>query len=147
MEIINLLERLEDIIEESSKFPMSNKVIVDKEEILEIITDMRIKLPDEIKQASWIKEERQRILSETQSEATNMISDAKSLQETLIDDHELTKLAEQNAKGIEESARKTAFEIKNETQEYCDKLLAKTQDSFEKMLSTIIENREEIDNM
>lgn len=147
MEIINLLERLEDIIEESSKFPMSNKVIVDKEEILEIITDMRIKLPDEIKQASWIKEERQRILSETQSEATNMISDAKSLQETLIDDHELTKLAEQNAKGIEDSARKTAFEIKNETQEYCDKLLAKTQDSFEKMLSTIIENREGIDNM
>lgn len=147
MEIINLLEKLEDIIEEASKFPMSNKVIIDKEEMLELITDMRIKLPDEIKQASWIKEERQRILSETQSEATNMISDAKSLQETLIDDHELTKLAEQNAKGIEETARKTAFEIKNETQEYCDKLLAKTQESFQKMLSTIAENREEIDNM
>ncbi len=147
MEIINLLEKLEDIIEEASKFPMSNKVIIDKEEILELITDMRIKLPDEIKQASWIKEERQRILSETQSEATNMISDAKSLQEPLIDDHELTKLAEQNAKGIEETARKTAFEIKNETQEYCDKLLAKTQESFQKMLSTIVENREEIDNM
>ena len=51
MEIINLLEKLEDIIEEASKLPMSSKVVVHKHEVLEIITEMRIKLHDEIKQA------------------------------------------------------------------------------------------------
>lgn len=147
MEIINLLEKLEDIVEEASKLPMSSKVLIDKEEVLEIITEMRIKLPDEIKQASWIKEERQRILSETQAEASSIINDAINRQEILIDDHELTKLAQQHAKEIEEKARRTAFEIKNETVEYCDRLLAKAQEGIEKMLKTLVENREELDNM
>jgi cell division septum initiation protein DivIVA len=147
VEIINLLEKLEDIVEEASKLPMSSKVLIDKEEVLEIITEMRIKLPDEIKQASWIKEERQRILSETQAEASSIINDAINRQEILIDDHELTKLAQQHAKEIEEKARRTAFEIKNETVEYCDRLLAKAQEGIEKMLKTLVENREELDNM
>lgn len=147
MEIINLLEKLEDIVEEATKMPLTNKVMINKEEMLEIITDMRIKLPDEIKQASWIKEERQRILSETQSEASNIISDAINRQESLIDDHELTKLAVQSAKEIEEKARRNAFEMKSETMEYCSKLLGKTQEGLESMLKTIIENKEELENM
>lgn len=147
MEIINLLEKLEDIVEEAAKMPLTNKVMINREEILEIITEMRIKLPDEIKQASWIKVERQRILSESQSEASSIIHDAMSRQELLIDDHELTKLAVQNAKEIEENARRNAFEIKSETMDYCGRILAKTQDGLEAMLKTLVENREELDNM
>ncbi len=147
MEILELLERIEDIVEEASKLPMSNKVLVDKEEVLELITDMRIKLPDEIKQASWIKEERQRILSETQSEASKIINDAMHRQELLIDDHELTKLAEQRAKEIEDKARQTAFEIKTETLSYCDRLFERTQEGMESMLKQLVENREELNNM
>lgn len=64
MEIFTLLEALEDILERSKKVPLSNRSIVDKEEILEIIKEIRIKLPDELKQAKWVKEERQRILLE-----------------------------------------------------------------------------------
>lgn len=147
MEIINLLEKLEDIVEEAAKMPLTNKVMINREEVLEIITDMRIKLPDEIKQATWIKEERQRILSETQNEASSIIHDAMNRQESLIDDHELTKLASQNAKEIEEKARRNAFEVKTETMEYCGRLLAKTQEGLEAMLKTLVENREELDNM
>ena len=57
MEIFTLLETLEDIIEKSRNVPFSSKCIVDKEEFLEIIKEIRLKLPDEIKQAKWIKEE------------------------------------------------------------------------------------------
>ncbi|MBV1758463.1 MAG: ATPase [Dethiosulfatibacter sp.] len=147
MEIISLLEKIEDIVEEASKLPMSSKVLIDKHEVLEIITEMRIKLPDEIKQASWIKEERQRILSETQTEASNIINDAMHRQELLIDEHELAKLAEQHAREIEEKARRTAFEVKKETIEYCDKLFSKTQDGLESMLKQLMENREELNKM
>ena len=48
MDILNLLERIEDIVEEASKVPLSNKVMIDKEEVLEVINDIRLKLPDEI---------------------------------------------------------------------------------------------------
>ena len=60
MEIFTLLETLEDILENSKGLPFTNKTMVDKEELLEIIKEIRIKLPDELKQAKWVKEERQK---------------------------------------------------------------------------------------
>ena len=64
MEILSIMETLEDLVEKSMSIPFSGKCIVDREEILEIIKEMRLKLPDDIKQAKWVKEERQRILIE-----------------------------------------------------------------------------------
>ena len=62
MNVLKLIEELEDIIENCSSIPFVQKVLVSKGEVLEIIKEIRIHLPDEIKQAQWIKEERQRIL-------------------------------------------------------------------------------------
>lgn len=64
MEIFTLLETLEDLLENSRSLPFSSKGLVDKEEMLDLIKEIRIKLPDELKQAKWVKEERQRILVE-----------------------------------------------------------------------------------
>ena len=66
MDILMLIDEIEDIIEAGTTVPFSGKVMIDKEEVLEIIKEIRIKLPDEIKQAAWIKEERQRILAQAQ---------------------------------------------------------------------------------
>lgn len=64
MEIFTLLETLEEELEKSKTIPFSGKGIVDKEAFLDIIKEIRIKLPDELKQAKWVKEERARILAE-----------------------------------------------------------------------------------
>ena len=74
MEIFTLLETLEDLLENSKGLPFTSKSMVDKEEMLEIIKEIRIKLPDELKQAKWIKEERQRILVEAQKEADDIVN-------------------------------------------------------------------------
>ena len=58
MEIFTLLETLEDLLETSRSVPFSTKVIVNKEDVLDLIKEIRLKLPDELKQAKWIKEER-----------------------------------------------------------------------------------------
>ena len=57
MEIFTLLETLEDMLEKSRAVPFSSKCIVDKEEILDIIKEVRIKLPEELKQAKRLKTE------------------------------------------------------------------------------------------
>ena len=75
MEIFTFLETLEDILENSKKLPFTDKVIVNKEELVEIIQEIRLKLPDELKQAKWVKEERQRILEEAQKEAEGVVYD------------------------------------------------------------------------
>ena len=83
MEIFTLLETLEDILERSKSVPFTEKAIVDKEEVLEIIKDIRLKLPDELKQAKWIKEERARILDEAQKEADDIVKEAEKRKERI----------------------------------------------------------------
>ena len=69
MEIFNLLDTLEDSISNGKKIPFSNKCIIDENEVVDLIHEIRENLPDELKQAKWVKEERQRILNEAQKEA------------------------------------------------------------------------------
>ena len=76
MEIFTLLETLEDILEKSRTLPFTEKSIVEKEQFLDIIKEIRLKLPDELKQAKWIKEERERIKNEkSYSERINLLWD------------------------------------------------------------------------
>lgn len=70
MDINELLGRLEEIINEGRAVPFSDKVLVDREKVLEVIDSIRSILPEEIKQANWIKEERNRILIEAQKKQT-----------------------------------------------------------------------------
>ncbi|HPZ05572.1 MAG TPA: ATPase, partial [Clostridiales bacterium] len=56
MEILSILETLEDLVEKTVSVPFTGKCLVDKEEILEIVKELRLKLPDDIKQAKWVKE-------------------------------------------------------------------------------------------
>ena len=64
MEILSILEALEDLIEKAMTVPFTGKCMVDRDEILDIIQDIRLKLPDDLKQAKWVLEERARILAE-----------------------------------------------------------------------------------
>ena len=93
MEIFQLLDNLEDLIENSKKVPLSDKSMIDKDEILEVLKEIRIKLPDELKQAKWVKEERERILAEAQKEADDVVKEAENRIISIIDEHEITKKA------------------------------------------------------
>lgn len=144
MEIFTLLETLEDILEKSRNVPFSNKCIVDKEEILELIKEIRIKLPDELKQAKWIKEERQRILVEAQNEANDIIKEAENRIISMIDEHEITRKAYEKKVEIIETANEMSREIKSGTEEYADSVLAGIEVALEDALKVIKNNRKEL---
>ena len=138
MEIFTLLESLEDVIEKSRSLPFSDKGIVDKEEILDLIKEIRLKLPDELKQAKWVKEERQRILVEAQKEADGIVKEAENRIISMIDEHEITRKAYEQKKEIIENANERSREISNGTKEYADELLQHT----EEVLTTTLGNLE-----
>ena len=93
MEIFTLLETIEDLIENSRKMPFSNKCIVDKDEILDAIKEIRLKLPDDLKQAKWVKEERTRIIQEAKKEGEDIVKEAENRIIAMIDEHEITRKA------------------------------------------------------
>jgi len=147
MDILNLLERLEDIIEDASKFPLSSKVMIDKEEILEVINEIRLKLPDEINRASWVAKERQRILNEAQTEADELIDKIKDQQKILIEENEVSKLAQKRANQIIREAEQKANDMKLGAFNYSDEILSRLQDKIREINGIIEENREALKKM
>ena len=111
MEIYTILENLEELLESGAKVPFSSKVMGDVEELREILEEIRLKIPDELKQAKWVKEERQRIIADAQEEANKMISDAQNQIVTMVDEHVITKQAQEEKEKIIENANKVAKEI------------------------------------
>ncbi len=147
MDILNLLEKIEDLIEEASKFPLSNKVMIDKEEMLELINEIRLKLPDEINRASWVSKERQRILNEAQEEANELIEKVQDQQRYLIEDNEITKQAQKHANQIIHDAEIKASEMKMGAYNYSDEILSKLQEKIREVNTIIENNREVLRNM
>ena len=144
MEIFTLLETLEDLLERSRTMPFSTKAIVDKEEILDIIKGIRLKLPDESKQAKWVKEERQRILVEAQKEADEIVKEAENRIIAMIDEHEITRKAYEQKAEIIETANEMSREISKGTKDYADSILQNLEKSLVSALEIIQNNRKEL---
>ena len=144
MEIFTLLETLEDILEKSRAIPFSSKSIVEKDEMLDIIREIRLKLPDELKQAKWVREERQRILVEAQNEADEIIKEAENRIISMIDEHEITRKAYDKKVEIIENANEMSREISNGTKEYADNVLNGVEIALQEALKVIQNNRKEL---
>ncbi len=175
MDVMLLLDALEDILEKSTGIPLSGKVLVNKEEMLDLIKDIRIKIPDEVKQAQWIKEERQKILIEAKKEAESirkecedklqrlkderqrilveaekeaeiMRSEADQKLQSLIDESEIIKKATEQAREVISAAQQDAKKIRLGSKVYADDILAELEDRVQRVMEVIKNNRDELKN-
>ena len=144
MEIFTLLETLEDILERGKTLPFTEKAVIDKEEFFEIIKEIRLKLPEELKQAKWVKEERERILEQANKEANDVVKEAENRIISMIDEHEITKKAYEQKAEIIEAANEMSREISNGTKEYADNVLQGIEVALEDALKIIQNNRKEL---
>ena len=144
MEIFTLLETLEDILERSKTLPFTEKAVIDKEEFFEIIKEIRLKLPEELKQSKWVKEERERILEQANKEANDVVKEAENRIISMIDEHEITKKAYEQKAEIIEAANEMSREISNGTKEYADNVLQGIEVALEDALKIIQNNRKEL---
>lgn len=144
MEIFTKLEELEELLESGAKVPFSSKVMVDMDEVREILEDIRLKLPDELKQAKWVKEERQRIMEDAEAQAEGLMKEAENKIIAMVDEHVITKQALDQKEEILQSANKISQEISAGTREYADSVLAKLEDTLKETLQLVHNNRKEL---
>ncbi|MDR0405298.1 MAG: ATPase [Clostridiales bacterium] len=144
MDILELIDNLEDAVEKGLNIPLAGKCLLDKDELLDLIQEMRLKLPDDLKQAKWVKDERQRILLEAQKEANDIIKSTEDKIISMINENEITKRAKAQAEEIIGNAAKRSKEIKQGTRKYADDVLADMEKIMEQTLSTLRNNRIEL---
>ncbi|MDF2865251.1 MAG: hypothetical protein K0R72_60 [Clostridia bacterium] len=144
MEIFTLLENLEELVENSSKVPFSSKVMVDKEELGDILEEIRLKLPDELKQAKRIKDERLNIINDAQKESEELLKEAENKIIQMVDEHVITKQAIMQKEEIVENANRISKEISCGTRDYADAILEKVEDVLRETMQVIHNNRKEL---
>ena len=161
--VLDLLDELEDLIEGATAVPLTSKVVLEAEEVFAIVKDIRLSLPDDMQQAKWIRDERDRILAEEKAEYERIIREAKKQADYLVETDDITKRATKLAGEILEDAEVNARMLKMKTYDYVDKMLYDMQGkmdelnmkyfgemytnlshTFEEIGATLNSNREEI---
>ena len=112
MDVLVLIDKLDDLIHNARPVPLTDQVRVDREEIYDLLDQMRATIPEEIKQARWIVKERQEMLAEAKREAERVVKEARDQQSRLISEEEVYKQAERAAEEIIEDARETERPIR-----------------------------------
>src|SRR5919107_891267 len=124
MDVLVLIDKLDDLIHNARPVPLTDQVRVDREEIYDLLDQMRATIPEEIKQARWIVKERQEMLAEAKREAERVVKEARDQQSRLISDEEVYKQAERAAEEIIEDARETERQIRLGAEDYADEILS-----------------------
>lgn len=141
MDIEQIMNEIEAKIDGCRTIPIWGRGIIDKEEILDMIQDMRNKFPEELKQAKWVKEERQRIINDAQKEAAAMIKSTEEKIAAMVNEHDITQQAYQKANQIVDSAQQNSREIRLGANQYADDVLRALEEELIKTAEAIRANR------
>lgn len=141
MDIEQLIDALEDKIEGCFTIPIWGRGIIDKDELLDFISDIRVKFPDEMKQAKWVKEERARIISDAQKEAAAIVKAAEDKIALMVNEHDITQQAYAKANEIVDNAQSNAREIRIGANQYADDVLRALEDELFRTAENIKANR------
>lgn len=122
--IEQVIEEMEQyIVEECKPYPLSkSKIIVDRDRIETLISELQMKMPDEIKRYQKVLRNRNAILEDAQNKADAMLEDANANVQKLISDHEIVQLATEDANALISDAQQRAEQIVKAAQQEADEL-------------------------
>src|SRR4051794_4338237 len=132
------------MVQNAKSVPMTDQVRIDREEIWEIIDQMRSTIPEEIKQARWIVKERQEMLAEAKREAERLISEAREQAAREASQQEVVRLAERQAHELIEEARGKERQIRLGAEDYADEILNTLEVNLGKFLAAVQRGREQL---
>ncbi len=145
MNLIMLLDRLEELIDKAPEIPLTGRVLLDSDDVLDLVDKIRGAFPEEVKRAEMVSTEKDRVISEGQSKAERMISQAEEYAKKLIQDSEITRQAQQEADRVLEESQRRANEMEEGAKLYANDVLTQLQDSLEQTLAQVTKGREALE--
>ena len=135
MDILHLVDRLEEVFNSGTAIPLSHKLMVDEDRVLEIIDQMRVSIPEEVKKSQQVLAQRDRILAQAQEEAARTVQIAQEKSEQLVAREGLVQQAQAKADAIMQAARVDAEQIRAEADDYTLDVLTKLEAELVKSLT------------
>ena len=137
MDIQHLVDRLEQVLSESRRLPLTALLMVDEDQIFNIVDQLRVAIPEEVKRANRIEAEKERILAQAKEEAERIRQLAKQEAGELVRRDSVTSAAEQRAENILERARHDAEVLRRDADSYVVEVLSKLEEDLGHSLTVV----------
>jgi cell division septum initiation protein DivIVA len=133
MDILQLIDRLEELFNEAKALPFTHNVVVDEDRMLELIDQMRIAVPDEVKKAQQVMAQRDRVMAQAQEEANRTLQIARDKADQLVQKDMIVGEAQRRAEQIVSQARAEAEATRADADNYVIDTLMQLQDQIAKL--------------
>jgi len=137
MDILQLIDRLEELFNDGKPIPFTHNVAVDEDRMLDIIDQMRIAIPDEVKKAQQLLSQRDRVMAQAQEEANRTLDLAREKADGLVKKDGIVQEAERRADQIIHQARTDAEATRQDADDYVVDTLGRMQDELERYLNQV----------
>lgn len=141
IDVQQLIDRLESLVTNGMRLPLSSKALIDEQEFLDIIDQLRVSIPEEVKQARRVSQEKDRVILHAETEAGKIINSARDQANLMLQESDLVRQAEEQAQQIVNAADGRAVEICQGADQYASDVLAGLETELSKVLGIVRKGR------
>jgi regulator of protease activity HflC (stomatin/prohibitin superfamily) len=144
MDLIERIEELQVLVEEAKAVPLSSSAVINREEFLDLLAQLKEEVPDEIRQARWMAKDREELLARARKEAERIIAEAREQRDRLLSRTEIVHAAQREAERITDEAKERAAKMQVDAEDYIDQKLAAFEILLDKTMKTVGKGREQL---
>ncbi len=137
MDILHLVDRLEELLNKSRPLPFTHNVIVDEDRMLDLIDQMRVAIPEEVKKAAQVQAQRDRILAQAQEESNRTVAIAREKSEQFVERDAIVQAAQARAEQIKAQAFAEAENTRREADNYVLETLTHLEMELDRFLTQV----------
>ncbi len=137
MDILHLIDRLEEILNDSRAIPFTHNVVVDEDKVLDLIDQMRVAIPEEVKKSQQLLAQRDRLLAQAQEEANRTLALAREKSEQLVERDAIVQAASARADQIVAQAKADIENTRRDADEYAMDTLNKLEMELDRVLTQV----------
>lgn len=141
MDLATRLLELEEMVRDAKSMPLSSSALLNRDEVLVLIEELKDSLPEEIKQARWVVKDREELLAKARRDAEAMVESARAEQLRMASHEAVVQRAKEESERIVHEANEDARRLRLEAEDYADSKLAQLEAVLQKILEdTVVSN-------
>jgi nitrogen-specific signal transduction histidine kinase len=137
MDILQMIDRLEELLNESRPLPFTHNVIVDEDRMLDLIDQMRVSIPEEVKKAQQLLAQRDRLIAQAQEEANRTVTLARDRSTELVERDQVVQAAYNQSEQIKAQAIADSEAIRREADQYVLETLRNLEIEMERAITQV----------
>ena len=142
MDLATRLLELEEMVRDAKSMPLSSSALLNRDEVLVLIEELKDSLPEEIKQARWVVKDREELLAKARRDAEAMVESARAEQLRMASHEGVVQRAKEESERIAHEAHEDARRLRLEAEDYADAKLAQLETVLQKIMEDTMASNE-----